>query len=40
LFVKLQTIRSEISDQQEAHIQERQELEQALEDLTRELKLK
>lgn len=40
LFVKLQTIRSEIADQQEAHIQERQELEQAQEDLTRELKLK
>ncbi|KAL9978343.1 hypothetical protein ACROYT_G015844 [Oculina patagonica] len=40
LFGKLQTIRSEIADQQEAHIQERQELEQAQEDLTRELKLK
>lgn len=40
LFIKLQTIRSEIADQQEAHIRERQELEQAQEDLTRELKLK
>nr|XP_058952854.1 kinesin-II 95 kDa subunit-like [Pocillopora verrucosa] len=40
LFGKLQTIRSEIADQQEAHIRERQELEQAQEDLTRELKLK
>lgn len=40
LFGKLQTIRAEIADQQEAHIRERQELEQAQEDLTRELKLK
>jgi len=40
LFAKLQTIRSEIVDQQEEHIRERQELEQAQEDLTRELKLK
>lgn len=40
LFGKLQTIRAEIADQQEAHIRQRQELEQAQEDLTRELKLK
>lgn len=40
LFIKLQTIKSEIADQKDAHIQERQELEQAQEDLTRELKLK
>lgn len=40
LFTKLQTVRSEIADLQEAHIRERQELEQAQEDLTKELKLK
>ena len=40
LFAKLQAVRAEIADQQEAHIRERQELEQAQEDLTRELKLK
>ncbi|XP_015765031.1 PREDICTED: kinesin-II 95 kDa subunit-like [Acropora digitifera] len=40
LFAKLQTIRSEITDLQEAHIRERQELEQVQEDLTKELKLK
>ncbi|KAK3750121.1 hypothetical protein QZH41_008778, partial [Actinostola sp. cb2023] len=40
LFMKLQAIKSEITDQQEVHIRERQELEQAQEELTRELKLK
>lgn len=40
LFAKLQTIRSEITDLQEAHIRERQDLEQVQEDLTKELKLK
>jgi len=38
--MKLQAIKSEITDQQEVHIRERQELEQAQEELTRELKLK
>ena len=40
LFMKLQAIKSEITDQQDAHVRERQEYEQAQEDLTRELKLK
>lgn len=40
LFAKLQTTRSEIADLQDAHIRERQELEQAQEDLTKEMKLK
>ncbi|EDO40836.1 predicted protein [Nematostella vectensis] len=40
LFMKLQTIKSEITELQEVHIRERQELEQAQDELTRELKLK
>ncbi|XP_061112981.1 kinesin-like protein KIF3B isoform X2 [Conger conger] len=40
LFAKLQAVKAEISDVQDAHIQERQELEQTQNELTRELKLK
>ncbi|KAM6977383.1 kinesin-like protein KIF3B [Aplochiton taeniatus] len=40
LFAKLQAVKSEIGDVQELHIQERQELEQTQNELTRELKLK
>ncbi|XP_071391266.1 kinesin-like protein KIF3B [Centroberyx affinis] len=40
LFAKLQAVKSEIHDVQEAHINERQELEQTQNELTRELKLK
>ncbi|XP_023696942.1 kinesin-like protein KIF3B isoform X2 [Paramormyrops kingsleyae] len=40
LFAKLQAVKSEIQDAQEAHIKERQELEQTQNELTRELKLK
>lgn len=40
LFAKLQAVKAEIQDVQEAHIKERQELEQSQNELTRELKLK
>ncbi|XP_028905217.1 kinesin-like protein KIF3B [Ornithorhynchus anatinus] len=40
LFSKLQAVKVEIHDLQEAHIKERQELEQTQNELTRELKLK
>ncbi|CAH1255107.1 kinesin-II 95 kDa subunit-like isoform X2 [Branchiostoma lanceolatum] len=40
LFAKLQAVKSEIQDLQEAHINDRQELEQTQMELTRELKLK
>lgn len=40
LFAKLQAVKSEIHDVHEAHIKERQELEQTQNELTRELKLK
>ncbi|XP_010891510.2 kinesin-like protein KIF3B [Esox lucius] len=40
LFAKLQAVKQEISDVQEEHIKERQNLEQTQNELTRELKLK
>nr|XP_061802000.1 kinesin-like protein KIF3B isoform X3 [Nerophis lumbriciformis] len=40
LFAKLQAVKGEINDIQEAHINERQELEQTQNELTRDLKLK
>lgn len=40
LFYKLQVCKQEISDLQEEHINERQELEQTLNELTREVKLR
>ncbi|XP_067095492.1 kinesin-like protein KIF3B isoform X1 [Osmerus mordax] len=40
LFAKLQAVKAEIHDVQEEHIQERQELAQTQNELTRELKLK
>ncbi|XP_029973970.1 kinesin-like protein KIF3B [Salarias fasciatus] len=40
LFAKLQAVKAEISDLQEAHINERQDLEQSQNELTRDLKLK
>ncbi|KAI3357873.1 hypothetical protein L3Q82_015538 [Scortum barcoo] len=40
LFAKLQAVKAEIHDIQEAHIEERQELEQTQNELTRDLKLK
>lgn len=40
LFAKLQAVKAEIFDLQEAHINERQELEQNQNELTRDLKLK
>lgn len=40
LYAKLQTTKQEIQDLQEANTRERQELEQTLNELTRELKLK
>ncbi|XP_034060929.1 kinesin-like protein KIF3B [Gymnodraco acuticeps] len=40
LFAKLQAVKAEIHDIQEAHINERQELEQTQNELTRDLKLK
>ncbi|KAJ8017166.1 hypothetical protein DPEC_G00014930 [Dallia pectoralis] len=40
LFAKLQAVKQEISDVQEDHIKERQNLEQTQNELTRELKLK
>ncbi|XP_060931248.1 kinesin-like protein KIF3B isoform X1 [Limanda limanda] len=40
LFAKLQAVKAEIHDTQEAHIRERQELEQTQNELTRDLKLK
>lgn len=40
LFSKLQAVKAEIQDIQEAHIKERQEHEQSQNELTRELKLK
>ncbi|KAL4655440.1 kinesin-like protein KIF3B isoform X1 [Arapaima gigas] len=40
LFAKLQAVKSEIQDLQELHINQRQELEQSQNELTRELKLK
>uniref|UniRef100_A0AAY4DUI4 Kinesin-like protein n=1 Tax=Denticeps clupeoides TaxID=299321 RepID=A0AAY4DUI4_9TELE len=40
LFAKLQAVKSEIQDIQDAHIKERQELGQTQNELTRELKLK
>ena len=40
LFAKLQAVKAEIQDVQEAHIKERQDLEQNQNELTRELKLK
>ncbi|XP_053280581.1 kinesin-like protein KIF3B isoform X1 [Pleuronectes platessa] len=40
LFAKLQAVKAEIHDIQEAHIRERQELEQTQNELTRDLKLK
>ncbi|XP_017295220.1 kinesin-like protein KIF3B [Kryptolebias marmoratus] len=40
LFSKLQAVKAEIQDIQEAHIKERQDLEQTQNELTRELKLK
>ncbi|XP_077403217.1 kinesin-like protein KIF3B [Vanacampus margaritifer] len=40
LFAKLQAVKAEIQDIQEAHINERQELEQTQNELTRDLKLK
>ncbi|KAM4737183.1 kinesin-like protein KIF3B [Anableps anableps] len=40
LFSKLQAVKAEIQDIQEAHIKERQEHEQTQNELTRELKLK
>ncbi|KAJ3586381.1 hypothetical protein NHX12_012779 [Muraenolepis orangiensis] len=40
LFAKLQAVKAEIQDVQEAHIKERQDLEQSQNELTRELKLK
>ncbi|KAM9343069.1 kinesin-like protein KIF3B [Pholidichthys leucotaenia] len=40
LFAKLQAVKAEIQDSQEAHIKERQELEQTQNELTRDLKLK
>lgn len=40
LFAKLQAVKDEISDIHEAHISERQELEQTQNELTRDLKLK
>jgi len=40
LFARLQQIKAEITDVQEEHVRERQELMQTQEELTRELKLK
>lgn len=40
LFAKLQAVKAENQDIHEAHIKERQELEQTQNELTRELKLK
>ncbi|KAJ8370742.1 hypothetical protein SKAU_G00107700 [Synaphobranchus kaupii] len=40
LFAKLQAVKAEINDVHEAHIKERQDLEQTQNELTRELKLK
>lgn len=40
LFAKLQSVKEEIQDTHEAHISERQELDQVLNELTRDLKLK
>ncbi|XP_077368123.1 kinesin-like protein KIF3B [Festucalex cinctus] len=40
LFAKLQAVKAEIEDIQEAHIDERHELEQTQNELTRDLKLK
>ncbi|KAI9545289.1 Kinesin-like protein kif3b [Dissostichus eleginoides] len=40
LFAKLQAVKAEIHDIQEAHINERQDLEQTQNELTRDLKLK
>ncbi|XP_060749752.1 kinesin-like protein KIF3B isoform X1 [Tachysurus vachellii] len=40
LFAKLQAVKAEIHDVQEEHIEERQELEQTQNELTREIKLK
>ena len=40
LFGKLQVTKAEIQDLHEEHIKERQELEQTVMELTRELKLK
>uniref|UniRef100_A0A8C6SMM3 Kinesin-like protein n=1 Tax=Neogobius melanostomus TaxID=47308 RepID=A0A8C6SMM3_9GOBI len=40
LFAKLQAVKEEIQDMQEAHISERQELEQVLNELTRDIKLR
>lgn len=40
LFAKLQAVKAEIQDMQEAHINERQDLEQSQNELTRDLKLK
>ncbi|XP_004573500.1 kinesin-like protein KIF3B [Maylandia zebra] len=40
LFSKLQSVKAEIQDLQEAHINERQEMEQIQNELTRDLKLK
>ncbi|XP_075901946.1 kinesin-like protein KIF3B [Nelusetta ayraudi] len=40
LFAKLQAVKAEIHDIQEAHIKDRQELEQTQNELTRDLKLK
>ncbi|KAJ8257334.1 hypothetical protein GJAV_G00184480 [Gymnothorax javanicus] len=40
LFAKLQAVKAEIHDVQDAHIVERQELEQTQNELTRDLKLK
>ncbi|XP_069382678.1 kinesin-like protein KIF3B isoform X2 [Paralichthys olivaceus] len=40
LFAKLQAVKAEIQDIQEAHIRERQDLEQTQNELTRDLKLK
>lgn len=40
LFAKLQAVKEEIQDMHEAHISERQDLEQVLNELTREIKLR
>lgn len=40
LFAKLQAVKEEIQDVHEAHISERQELEQVLNELTRDIKLR
>ncbi|XP_074659875.1 kinesin-II 95 kDa subunit-like [Tubulanus polymorphus] len=40
LFIKLNQCKAEVSDLQEEHIRERQELEQTLNELTREVKLR